>query len=70
VWRKAAVVKPVVIEQGRIVAIWSHKVRAKRVDVSVEALSGWHDGLRAPVEAEAQRIAAWFGRDEAAVSLP
>lgn len=69
VWRSAARVAAVVLEHGVIVATWTHKTRAKRVDVAVQPLSGWSAGLRAAVEAEAQRVAAFLGRPEATVTV-
>ena len=44
VWRKAAVVAPVVLARGRIVATWAHRVKARRLVVTVTPLSGWRHG--------------------------
>lgn len=50
VWRKSAVVKSVVLQRGRAVAIWEHKMMAKRVDVTLTPLSSWTPELRAAVK--------------------
>ncbi len=65
VWRKAAVVAAVVLVDGLIVATWTHKARARAVDITIEPLSGWQPELLAALEAEAAACAAHLGRDEA-----
>ena len=58
VWRKAAMVSATVLDRGRIVATWSHRVAAAGVSVEVSPLSRWHDGLIDGVHAEAAHFAA------------
>jgi hypothetical protein len=62
IWRKAAVVAAVVWHRGRVVATWTSKTRAKRVDITVKPLSGW-DGP--DLSAAAQEVAEHLGRPEA-----
>lgn len=70
VWKIAAVVAPVVMSRGRIVATWSHKRRAKAVDVVVQPLSGWRKTKHLKgVEKEAQALAQFYGKAEATLSL-
>lgn len=70
VWKIAAVVAPVVMARGRIVATWSHKRRAKVVDITVQPLSGWRKSKHLKnVVAEAETVAAFYGRAEAKIVL-
>ena len=62
VWRKAAMVAPVVLARGRIVAEWTREVRGKRLQVKVLALSGWKTSRHlASVKREARDVAAHLG---------
>ena len=74
VWRRAAVVAPVVLVRGQIVATWRHKLKAKRVDVTLTKLKGWANAeaergatLMAAVQAQADDLAAHLDLPEAAV---
>ena len=59
VWRKAAMVAPVVLARGRVVATWTHKKRRGALEVSVTPLSGWRKSLHAAgVRREAAVVAA------------
>lgn len=66
IWRKAAVVAAIVWERGRAVATWKHKVRAKRVDITVSPLSAWSG---TDLTEEAHAIAVHLGRPEATVTI-
>lgn len=57
VWRKAAVVMPVVIARGQIAATWGYKSTTKNVSVTVEPMKGWDDAMRPDVERDAQALA-------------
>ncbi len=68
VWKKAAMVSPVVLARGRVVATWTHKLRAKCVDVTVTPLSGWRKTKHlAGVRRAAQAYAEHLGRAESQV---
>lgn len=70
VWRKAAYVAATVVARGRIVAVWSSKPRAKRLDVQVEPLSGWRERSHAAaVRREAEAVAAHLGLPGANVTI-
>lgn len=70
VWGKAAMVRPVVLARGRVVATWSHKPLSKRVRVEVQPLSGWRKGKHlSGVKREAKAFARHLGRAEAEVTV-
>lgn len=69
VWRSAARVSAVALDDGVIVATWTHKARAREVDVEVTPLSGWRPALAEAVEAEAHRVAQHLGRDHATLAV-
>jgi DNA glycosylase AlkZ-like len=65
IWKKAAMVSPVVLARGRVVATWAHKLRAKCVDVTVAPLSGWKKSKHfAGVKKAAQAYAEHMGRPD------
>jgi hypothetical protein len=59
VWRKAAMVAPVVLSRGRVVATWSQKATKKKLKVQIQSLSGWRKTkhLKA-AQAEVEALAA------------
>jgi uncharacterized protein YcaQ len=62
VYRTAGWISPTVLAGGRVVGTWEHRMDSDRLEVRVtpfEALSG---AARAGVEAEAERLAAFFER--------
>lgn len=61
VWRKAAVVMPVVIDRGQISAHWSHTVKRDRLDVAITPMSAWREEARPALEADARRFATHLG---------
>jgi hypothetical protein len=68
IWKKAAMVAPVVLARGQVVATWAHKLRAKCVDVTVTPLSGWRKTKHlAGVKKAAQAYAEHMGRAESRV---
>lgn len=70
IWKKAAMVSPVVLARGVAVATWAHKARAKQVDVTLTPLSGWRKSKHlASATRAAQRFAAHLGRDEALITV-
>ncbi len=70
IWKKAAVVASVVLARGRIVATWSQKRRARRLDVTIHPLSGWKAGRHlAAVRREARAVAAHYELPEAQVEM-
>jgi len=70
VWRKAAMIPGTVLARGRVVATWSHAAKAKRVDVTVQPLSGWRKTKHAAaVKREASELARHLGRGEARVAI-
>lgn len=69
VWRKAAMVSPVVLSRGRVVATWKQKKRARRLDVEVHPLGGWTKRLEAGVRRDAAAVAGHHGLPEANVTV-
>jgi hypothetical protein len=69
VWRKAAMVSAVVLARGRVVATWSHKVRSRRVEVTVSPLSAWTKRHEPGVRRDAAAVASHFGAPEAVVTV-
>lgn len=68
VWKKAAMVAPVVLARGLVVATWAHKLRAKCADVTITPLSGWRKTKHlAGVKKAAQAYAEHMGRPESQV---
>lgn len=68
IWKKAAMVSPVVLARGCAVATWQHKVRAKCVDLTVTPLSGWRKTKHlAGVKKAAQAYAEHLGRPDSQV---
>lgn len=61
VWRKAAVLAPVILSRGQIVATWSHKRRTRAIDVEVSPLGAWDPASLPEVTAEAEAFAAHLG---------
>jgi hypothetical protein len=70
IWKKAAMVAPVVLARGQAVATWQHKARAKCVDVTITPLSGWRKSRHLDgATRAAQAFAAHLGRPEAQVTV-
>ena len=69
VWRKAAYVAATVIARGRIVATWTHRERAKAVDVELTPLSGWRSSHLPGARREAKALAAHLGRAQAELTI-
>jgi hypothetical protein len=68
IWKKAAMVSPVVLARGQVVATWSHKLRAKCVDVTLAPLSAWRKTQHlVGVKKAAQAYAEHMGRAESRV---
>lgn len=71
IWKKAAMLAPIVVARGRAVATWSHKVKRKGLEVSVEPLSGWRKSKHAAdVRRDAAELAAHLELPGVQVSLP
>jgi len=70
VWRRAAYVSAVVLARGRVVAMWTHMKKARKLRVVIEPLSGWRSTKHAKgVEREAQGLARHFQLEEAEVTI-
>ncbi len=59
-------ISPVLLVNGRIEGVWSHERKGGRLSVRVEPFEALPDGPRQGAEAEAERLAAFFG-DELAL---
>lgn len=72
IWRKAAVVAPVVFARGQAVATWSMKRTKTRLDITVEPLSSWRKSHAAAVKREALAVAAHYEieKERTEVTLP
>ncbi len=61
VYRPQGWLSPVLLVDGRMAGVWSHDVAGGRVAISVEPFAAVGSDVRAGVEAEAQRLAAFLG---------
>lgn len=61
IWKKAAVVRAVVIHQGQIVATWQQHKTTKKLTVTIEPLGAWRGEFLDAVALDAQRYAAHLG---------
>ena len=58
VWRKAAYVSSVVLDRGRVLAVWTMKRRSKKLDFEVHPLAGWQPATHGKVfQSEAEAVA-------------
>jgi Winged helix DNA-binding domain len=62
VYRTAGWISPTVLSGGRIVGTWEHRVEAGRLAVQVTPFAALTAAQRAGVQAEAERLAAFFAR--------
>jgi hypothetical protein len=60
VYRPQGWLSPVLVD-GRIAGVWSHERRGSAVAVQVEPFEAVEPAVRAGVEAEAERLAAFVG---------
>jgi hypothetical protein len=68
VYRPQGWLSPVLLADGRIVAVWRHERKGRRLSVAIEPLAPIAGAVRAGAEAEAARLAAYLGADELDVS--
>ena len=70
IWRSGAYVAATIIDRGRVVGIWTHRVKGKKLTVEVEPLSGWKKSRHeAAVKRELKTIAAHFGVQPRALDM-
>jgi hypothetical protein len=63
VYRQQGWLSPVLLVDGRMAGVWAHEVGGDRVAVTVEPFARVGREVRAGVEAEAQRLAAFLGAE-------
>ncbi len=63
VYRTAGWVSPVVVVDGRVEAIWSHRRQGRRLIVSVEAFGPIAAGVRSEIEGEVASLGRFLGGD-------
>ena len=56
-------VSPVLLVDGIIRGVWRHEVRGNRLDVTIRVFEKIPAWVRRGTEAEAVRLAAFFGRE-------
>jgi hypothetical protein len=61
VYRPQGWLSPVLLVDGRMVGVWSYEAGGDRVTISVEPFAPVGSEVRAGVEAEARRLAAFLG---------
>jgi len=61
VYRAQGWLSPVLLVDGRMAGVWSHDVGGDRVAIAVEPFAPVGSEVRAGVEAEARRLAAFLG---------
>src|SRR5215472_2983705 len=62
VYRTAGWISPTVLSGGRVVGTWEHRLDGERLEVRVAPFEPLDAAGRAGTEAEAERLAAYFGR--------
>ena len=66
VHRQGGWISPVLLVDGRIEGVWSHERARGRLSMRIEPFGELQEGVREGAEAEANRLAAFFG-DELAL---
>jgi hypothetical protein len=61
VYRNQGWISPVLLVNGRMVGVWKHERKGKRLTVTMEPFGKLPKWARAQVEAEAERLAAFIG---------
>ena len=61
VYRNQGWISPVVLIEGEIAGVWSHKLHNKRLHVEIKPFARLDKGARAGVEDEAEELAGFFG---------
>jgi hypothetical protein len=56
-------ISPVVLVNGRMVGVWKHTLKSRRVLVEIEPFGRLPAWARAQLEAEAERLAELLGRE-------
>ncbi len=70
IWKKAAVVAPVVLARGRPVATWSYKATSKILRITINPLSSWREKRHAGgARREARAVATHLGLPQTEVSI-
>ena len=69
IWSAGAYVAATILDRGRVVGTWKHKVQGKRLKVEVNELSGWKKSRHeAPTKRELKQIAHHLGLAEVIIS--
>ena len=63
VYRRQGWVSPVLLIDGRIEGVWKHQRHGRRLRVEIEPFRRLSRTIRAPIRAEAERLAEFFGAD-------
>jgi hypothetical protein len=63
VYRPQGWLSPVLLVDGRMAGVWSHEVKGDRVAITVEPFAPVGREVRAGTEGEAERLAAFLGRE-------
>lgn len=63
VYRDQGWISPVVLIDGAIAGVWSHRLQNKTLLVEIEPFEGISRAIRAAIEHEAERLAIFFVRD-------
>lgn len=61
VYRNQGWISPVVLIDGEVAGVWSHKLHNKRLHVEIKPFAKLSKAARAGVEHEAERLAGFFG---------
>jgi hypothetical protein len=61
VYRNQGWISPVLLVDGRMEGVWKHERKGQRLVVSIEPFGRVPKRVRAGVEAEAERLAAFLG---------
>ena len=61
VYRNQGWISPVVLMDGEIVGVWSHKLQNKKLRIAIDPFGKLSRSARAGIEREASGLALWFG---------
>jgi len=63
VYRNQGWISPVVLIDGEVAGVWSHKLENKRLLVEIEPFDGLSAPVRAAIKREAEQLAIFFAGD-------
>ena len=62
IYRPHGWLSPVIVQDGRFLGTWKHEIKGKIINATVTPFAALTDGVRNAVEAEAERLAEFYGK--------